>query len=166
MSRLLVSLALGVALSPVLANETTVALLGCEYQLELPSTPAMKDGRPAFGTSLGPSRVALLGNRIPAYRIECQGFSRLPPKAETAMVDDMLEQTQRMKLLDFQHSVDGTRLGTVVEYSGIEVRSGQRFVVSGRNILGFSSVLSIVITEPAATYPSAETRRVLRSLRR
>lgn len=166
MSRLLVSLTLGLALSPVFANEATVALHGCEYQLELPATPIIADGRPVIGSALGPSRVATLRNRIPAYRVECQGFSRLPPQAGTAMIDDMLEQTQRMNLLDFQHSVDDTRLGTVVEYSGIEVRSGQRFVVSGRNILGFTSVMSIVITEPADTYPSQETQRVLRSLRR
>lgn len=166
MSRLVVSCVLALALSPVMAAQTTLALPGCEYKIDLPANPTIKDGRPAFGSALGPSRVALLANRIPAYRVECQGFSRLPPQAGTAMIDDMLEQTQRMKLLDFQHTVEATRLGTVVEYSGIEVRAGQRFVVSGRNVLGLSSVLSLVITEPAATYPAPETRRVLRSLRR
>ena len=166
MSRLIVALALGIAVSPVFASETTVALPGCEYKLELPAKPTIKDGRPVIGSALGPSRVALLRNRIPAYRVECQGFSRLPPQAGAAMIDDMLEQTQRMNLGDFQHTVSENRLGTVVEYSGIEVRAGQRFVVSGRNVLGFSSVLSLVITEPADTYPSKESLRVLRSLRR
>ena len=166
MSRVAAAAVLCAALSPVLAAETTVALPGCEYQLDLPEAPRVSDGRPAFGNALGPSRVALVRNRIPAYRVECQGFTRLPPQAEEAAIDDMLEQTQRMKLLDFQHSVEQTRLGTVIEYSGIEVRAGQRFVVSGRNLLGDTSVLSLVITEPALTYPSKETRRVLRSIRR
>ena len=150
----------------VTARDVTLKLPSCEYTLTLPVEPDVKVGRTAFGTALGPSMVAVLNQRVPAYRIECQGFSSLPPNAREAMIGDTDAQIAALGLEDMQKTLKRTRLGVVIEFSGTQRTAGRPFVVSGRNFLGRRSFMSVVATESAKTYPSAETTRVLNSVAR
>ena len=150
----------------VTARDVILKLPNCEYTLKLPVEPDVKVGRTAFGTALGPSMVARLNQRVPAYRIECQGFSSLPPNGREAMIGDTEAQIAALGLKDMQKTLKRTRLGVVIEFSGTQRTAGRLFVVSGRNFLGRRSFMSVVTTESAKTYPSAETTRVLNSVAR
>ena len=154
------------ALAPQ-AAEQLVRVGQCEYSVQLPEKPVVKPGRrPAAGIAAGPSLVGRINNRVPAYRVECQTFAQMPPNARQYMLEDAEEQARGLGLKDLQFSIKDTRLGTVFEYYGIDVQARHRFVVTGRTILGRQSVFLLEATEPAANYPSGETRRVFDSIRR
>ena len=167
LSRVLACAIAVTATSSAYAAEQLVKLNGCEFSVQLPEKPVIKKGRrPQAGKATGPSIVALIRGRVPAYRVECQGFSSLPPNARQFVVGDTEDQAQDIGLEDFQFDVADSHLGTVMEYSGIDVQAGHRFVVTGRTILGRRSVFSLIVTEPSVLYPAEETRRVLGSIRR
>jgi hypothetical protein len=118
------------------AQEIQLQLPNCEYTLRLALEPTVKTSRAAFGTALGPSMVAALSDRVPGYRIECQGFSSLPPGAHEAMIGDTENQIASLGLRELNKPLKQTRLGVMIEFSGLSDIAGQPLVPSGRNLLG------------------------------
>ncbi|MEM7406992.1 MAG: hypothetical protein AAF458_16960 [Pseudomonadota bacterium] len=164
--RLGLSLALALLVASAPAKEVDLDLPNCEFTVKLPIKPDVKVGREKTGAATGPSMIAQVSNRVPGYRIECQSFASMPQNARSAFIDDTLGQAASLALKDMQQSVKQTRLGVVIEFSGINYQANVPFVVSGRNVLGRRSVFSVVVTEPAEAYPSEETSRVLKSVRK
>lgn len=155
-------------IATVQAGETVVKLEGCEFSVTLPDEPAFRTGRPAApGTpAAAPSRVALLRGKIPAYRVECQALSSIPPEAESALFDNMLDTAESMSVEDVLTERGRSRDGLWARFTGNQTQARNKLVVTGTFYLGERSIMSVIATEGARNYPSDAVTRVFKSVRR
>ncbi|MBT6277204.1 MAG: hypothetical protein HOI95_24115 [Chromatiales bacterium] len=150
------------------AAETTVKLEGCEYSLLLPGAPKIRPGRviPSPSDAKQTTLIAELRQTFPTFRVECGAMGRLPPGAARFAREDTIRLLQSMNLADIHHSTNETRLGTAITFTGSLEDAGLQFIVSGVVYLGDSSMLNIIATEAAQSYPSEVVTRVLKSVER
>jgi hypothetical protein len=150
------------------AVETRVQLKGCEFTVTLPEKPIMRAGRKvaAGTTASSASNVAEIRTSVPAFRIECQALSRLPPSADKALMTSAETQADSMSLSNLNITREKTRLGHIVRFTGGQVQAQRKLVVTGVFFLGDRSILSVLATEFEDGYPLNEVVRVFKSVSR